>query len=209
MEASFFSLLSFGFLFGMKHAVEADHLMAMVSFTAQAKSWRQSFQHGVTWGIGHTTTLFIFSLFVFLVDSVIPEKIASALEFVVGVMLVILGSHLLLTIGKKAKHPPTDSHDESKRLWRTLSVGLIHGMAGSAALILLTLSTVNSLGVGLLYVFCFGLGSIAGMGILSAILVLPFLYTEKYLQRFHWALQWCTSLGTVIFGIYIMIQPFL
>ena len=213
----------------MKHAIEADHVMAVASLTAQTANWRQSLRHGIIWGIGHTVMLLLVSVFIFLADLAVPEKIAGILEFLVGFMLLALGGHLFIQIRKNQIHIHCHEHDGQRRhihfhshlhhsdhnhqhlpLWRTLYIGLIHGMAGSASLILLTLSTVDTIGTALLYVLCFGVGSIAGMGTLSVILVVPFLYVEKRLQGFHKGVQWSTCLATVAIGLYIIVenQPF-
>ncbi len=219
----FWSLMGLGFLVGLRHALDLDHVAAVASITSQLKDLRLSIRHGLTWGLGHTLTLFLFSLLVLLVDTIVPETLANGLEFVVGAMLVLLGLDVLRRVKRQRLHIHVHRHDDRPEhahfhthehgeshhhmhppLWRTLVVGLVHGMAGSAALILLTLSTVDSLEVGLFYILCFGLGSMIGMGLLSVAMSLPFLLTEGRLAHLQYGLQNAVGVGTVIFGGVVM-----
>lgn len=218
------SLLGIGFLLGLRHALEIDHVAAVVNLTSSLKSVRASLRHGLTWGLGHTLTLFVFSLVVLLIDTVVPELLAHGLEFVVGVMLVVLGADTLRRMIQQRIHVHVHAHDGVEHahfhshvhstshehqhlpLWRTLAVGMVHGMAGSAALILLTLSTVSSFGEGLLYVLFFGVGSMLGMGTLSAALTVPFLLTENRLGRLQQGLQGLVGGGTILLGVLVMLE---
>ncbi len=205
----YLSLLLLGFLIGIRHAVEADHIAAVASLSARTNGIKDSIRQGVAWGLGHTITLFVFGSIALLVDSIIPGPFAAALEFAVGVMLIILGTDVLIRLYRKrihfhvhghnggVQHLHAHSHDNaagddvphkhSPHLHqhvngfprRALLVGLMHGMAGSAALILLTMQTVNSPMMGLAYMACFGIGSIAGMAVLSAIIAVPLWYSAK------------------------------
>lgn len=221
---AFLSLLGVGFLLGLRHALEVDHVAAVVNLTSSLKSVRAALRHGLTWGLGHTVTLFLFSLVVLLIDTVVPEFLAHGLEFIVGVMLVFLGVDTLRRIYQQRihlhihthdgvehahfhSHAHSDSHEHQHApLWRTLIVGMIHGMAGSAALILLTLGTVQSFWQGLLYVLLFGVGSMLGMGLLSAALTVPLLMTEKRLGALQQGLQGLVGCGTIFLGAVVMLE---
>src|SRR4051794_19641967 len=187
-----FGILGLGFLLGMQHALEADHIAAVSSIAARRSRLSDIVKHGLTWGLGHTVTLFIFAGAAILLGRAIPEGIARPIETAVGLMLVGLGAHVLWRLWRDRVHFHKHGHDdgtihfhahshageilphardahahEHGFRWRTLLVGLMHGMAGSAALLVLTVSQASSPAVGLGYVALFGVGSMVGMGVLS------------------------------------------
>src|SRR3954464_3251099 len=155
-----FGILGLGFLLGMQHALEADHIAAVSSIAARRSHVADIVKHGLTWGLGHTLTLFFFAGAAILLGHAIPESVARPIETAVGIMLVGLGSHVLWRLwrdrvhfhkhghgdgtmhfhahshaGETAPHVRTaHAHDHGFR-WPTLLVGLMHGMAGSAALV--------------------------------------------------------------------------
>lgn len=202
------SLLSLGFLLGMRHALESDHVAAVASLATRSRSMGDTLRQGAVWGAGHTLTLFIFGSLVLLLDTVIPETLAQALEFMVGLMLIGLGidvlrrqlrerihfhvhrhadGHLHFHVHSHAGeqvHPVVHHHHHHHGRFplRALFVGMMHGMAGSAALILLTLQSVHSPLTGMLYIMLFGVGSIAGMAALSAIIAVPLCYSISSLR---------------------------
>ena len=206
------SILLLGLLLGMKHAIEADHVAALATLATRSQSLAQTVKLGAVWGLGHTLTLLLFGGLVLALDLVMPERLAQALEFAVGIMLVLLGLDVLRRIARERVHfhihrhadtgvhlhahshagdtaphnPQHHEHGHPRELRvRALLVGMMHGMAGSAALILLTLETVVSPGVGLLYIALFGLGSILGMALLSVVIAIPLRYSESGLTLAH------------------------
>ena len=219
------SLLFLGFVIGMRHALEADHFAAVASLTSQGLSARNAVRHGAAWGLGHTITLFLFGLCVLLVDQLIPQQLAHGLEMVVGVMLIVLGIDVVWRAARARIHYHLHKHDgrqshfhahshvgdgihkESRHNhehidkfpMRALFVGLIHGMAGSAALIILTLESVKSFWLGLAYIALFGIGSILGMAVLSTIISIPLNSCSKKLTWLHNSLQ--ILIGVVTLGI--------
>ncbi len=234
------SLLFLGFLIGMRHAMEADHLAAVATLVSKNHSLKQAIKLGSLWGLGHTITLFLFGSLVLLTDLFIPEIAANWLEFFVGAMLVALGLDLLRRLYKERIHfhfhrhqsneihfhahshknatgdknfdhasPSSHQHqhiDLNKLSWRALFVGVLHGMAGSAALILLTLETIDSPLEGLAYIALFGVGSIIGMGILSYIISIPLRASEKGMTWMHNGLQMMIGGATVFLGGYILLD---
>src|SRR5260221_11357185 len=193
-----FGILGLGFLLGMQHALEADHIAAVSSIAARRTQVGDIVKHGLTWGLGHTVTLFVFAGAAILLGHAIPEHLARPLETAVGIMLVGLGAHVLWRLwrdrvhfhahghgdGTVHIHAPSHAgetreharaphiHDHGFR-WRTLLVGLMHGMAGSAALLVLAVSQAASASAGLAYVALFGIGSMIGMGALSTVIAVP------------------------------------
>ena len=221
------SILLLGLLLGMKHAIEADHVAALATLATRSQSLAQTVKLGAVWGLGHTLTLLLFGGLVLALDLVMPERLAQALEFAVGIMLVLLGLDVLRRIARERVHfhihrhadtgvhlhahshagdtaphnPQHHEHGHPRELRvRALLVGMMHGMAGSAALILLTLETVVSPGVGLLYIALFGLGSILGMALLSVVIAIPLRYSESGLTLAHNTLVILVGLATIAIG---------
>ena len=220
------SILFLGFLIGLRHALEADHVAAVASLVTKTNSVNQAIKQGAVWGLGHTITLFLFGSAVILMDSVMPETMARTLEFCVGIMLVVLGIDVLRRImrdkihfhhhkhqdGKEHVHAhshrgetthseASHDHEHTKGFpMRALLVGLMHGMAGSAALILLTLQTVTSPLTGMIYMALFGLGSIIGMAMLSVVISIPLRYSENGLTWLYNGLHVTIGIMTVLIG---------
>jgi len=222
-----FGILGLGFLLGMQHALEADHIAAVSSIAARRTDVGDIVKHGLTWGLGHTLTLFIFAGAAILVGQAIPEHLAQPLEAAVGVMLVGLGAHVLWRLWRDRVHfhlhghgdGTTHIHAHSHRdetiphrrsahehphgfRWRSLLVGLMHGMAGSAALLVLAVSQVANPVYGMMYVALFGVGSMLGMGALSTVIAVPLAVSARWLTWANRGLQ--GAVGTITIGIGVM-----
>jgi len=224
------SILGLGFLVGLQHAMEADHLAAVASIATRARSIRDSARHGAVWGLGHTLTLFIFGGAVLVLDSVVSDQLANALELAVGVMLVLLGADVLRRVIRDRVHFHVHSHGEETHFHahshegrgshesdphdhahprlklRTLFVGMMHGMAGSAALIVLALGTVQDPWLGLAYIAVFGVGSVVGMAIVGAAIGLPLRYSPRGLSWMHNGMKVSVGLLTIGLGGYIVFE---
>ena len=222
------SILILGFLIGMRHALETDHVAAVASLATRAQSLKHGIKQGAVWGLGHTLTLFLFGGIVLVANAAVPEHLAQGLEFAVGVMLVLLGLDVIRRLIRdrvhyhvhrhgngtehfhahshknertQTTHPIDHTHDHPTGFpLRALIVGLVHGMAGSAALILLTLQTFQSPWLGLAYIALFGVGSIVGMAVFSAVLVLP-LQRARSMTRLHNSIQLIVGGATVAVGL--------
>lgn len=224
-----FGILGLGFVLGIKHATEADHLAAVSTIVSERKSlWSSAFIGGL-WGLGHTVSLFIAGVFVLLLNYQISEKTERFLEFGVGIMLLLLGLNVLRKILRGGKlhfhthqhgahphvhphlHTPAsadgpETHHGFKFSPRSMFIGMIHGLAGSAALMLLIIPTIESRVVGLLYIVIFGLGSIGGMMIMSFLVGLPFHLTSKNFNRMNSALQSIAGFASIAIGLYIIYE---
>lgn len=222
-----FGILGLGFLLGMQHAMEADHVAAVSSLAARKTDIRDIIKHGLTWGLGHTLTLFAFAGAAILLGRAIPEHVAGPLEAAVGFMLVGLGLHVLWRLWSDRVHFHRHGHvDGSEHLhlhshanettphrrdahahqhgfrWRSLLVGLTHGMAGSAALLVLAVSQVANPIHGILYILLFGVGSMLGMAALSSVIAVPLAVSARSLTWANRALQ--GAVGTITIGIGIV-----
>ena len=223
------SVLTFGLVFGLKHAVEADHLAAVSTIVSQRKSILSSSLVGGLWGIGHTISLLIAGVAVLVLHVKIGEKTALALEFCVALMLIVLGANALRKILRGGKlHLHSHHHGEHAHLHphiheqpvepsehthhtlrvnaRPILVGMVHGLAGSAALMLLVLSTVSSPVVGLLFIVVFGIGSIGGMLIMSALVSLPLRFTANRFNKTHRAVQVLAAIFSLGLGVMMVYE---
>jgi hypothetical protein len=225
-----FGILGLGFLLGMQHALEADHIAAVSSIAARRSHVADIVKHGLTWGFGHTLTLFAFAGAAILLGHAIPEHFARPIETAVGIMLVGLGAHVLWRLwrdrvhfhrhghGDGAVHFHAHSHageavPHSRAAhahvhgfrWRTLLVGLMHGMAGSAALLVLAVSQASSPTVGLGYVVLFGIGSMIGMGALSIVIAVPIALSARWLTWANRGLQGAVGMVTIAIGIHTIV----
>ena len=223
------SLMMFGFLIGMKHALEGDHIAAVAALTADGGSFRHALKQGAAWGLGHTLTLFAFGALVIVLDASLPERFADWLEFTVGAMLVLLGLDVLRRVvrdrvhfhphghgggevhlhahshrGERGHHAHRHRHASGVPL-RALFVGLMHGMAGSAALLLLSASTTSSPWLGLLYIAIFGLGSMAGMAAFSVVIAVPLRASARGMTWMHTGLQAVIGGATIGLGAMTMV----
>jgi ABC-type nickel/cobalt efflux system permease component RcnA len=222
------ALLLLGLLFGMQHATEADHLAAVATLVAREKQLGPAIRQGIFWGLGHSLTLLLFGGAVMALGIVLSDRWVHALEGAVGVMLVLLGVDLIRRLWrdgvhfyphvhrddpahaapKKGEGAPHDlaQHRHAHRPipLRALLVGMVHGLAGSAALTLLTLQEIKSPWLGLVYVLLFGLGSIAGMGVLSAIVSVPMRMSADRLTHGHVALNVAVGLSSVGLGLHVV-----
>ena len=226
------SLLVFGFFIGMKHAIEADHLAAVASLAAHGHSKMDCFRQGAVWGLGHTLTLFVFGAAVILTETLVPKTLACILELGVGIMLIGLGVTVVRRLIRDHCYFHTQRHDNAvlpskiqlssrasghdstvyqhvhtRRFpFRALLVGLMHGMAGSAALMMLTLQTVNSPLAGLLYIGVFGFGSIAGMSLLSLIIAIPLRQSVEKLAWLRNGFEATIGIATIVIGVMLFYE---
>ncbi|WP_273122387.1 urease accessory protein UreH [Metabacillus sp. HB246100] len=199
MTISFLSVLFLGLLMGIKHSLEPDHVIAVATVAGKGKKLWISTLTGVFWGIGHTLTLFIVGIAIILLKGGISAEWAMSLEFLVGIMLVYFGIKSILT--KKEQLQDTQLHQHS--YVKSTFIGFIHGLAGSAAMVLLTISTVNSVWESIIYILVFGVGTILGMMFFTTIIGLPFVYSRKNIgvSRSLTMLTGAVSFG---FGLYYM-----
>jgi ABC-type nickel/cobalt efflux system permease component RcnA len=234
---SAFAVLGLGFLFGLKHATEVDHVVAVSTIVSeQRKLWRAALVGGL-WGAGHTASLVIVGAVVLVLRVAISERVASGLEFCVALMIIGLGvatfarslrarrrqrasvhlhqhrhdglEHAHIHFHETGtEHAPAaaaaapHSHAVTRIGIKPFVVGAVHGLAGSAALTLLVLAQIPSPFVGLLYLAVFGVGSIAGMLLMSGLVGLPFVLSARNLSGLHYGLQTAAGALSVCFGLW-------
>jgi high-affinity nickel permease len=211
----FLGLLTFGFLIGIKHAFDSDHVAAVTTLVSESEDLKISSKLGTFWGAGHTATLLIAGIILTLFNLTISERWTTLFEIGIGIMLIVLGVNLLFKIRRKKIHLHQHSHNGTththlhshqnnpahthNHLKKSFIIGTFHGLAGSAGLMLLLLATTSNLSQTITYILIFGLGSIAGMTMISTLISLPLLATKK-LNKTHQWIQLSAGLLSVIIG---------
>ncbi len=210
------AILVLGFFLGMRHATDADHVVAVSTIVSRERTLRAAAPIGVLWGIGHTLTILLVGGAIILFGIVISPRLGLGMELTAAMMLVLLGvtnlattlrdaTVLARTIGPEAAHGHAHSHVEPKhagtrRSLRPLAVGVVHGVAGSAAVALLVLGTISDPAWGLAYLLVFGIGTIAGMLVITTALAVPMVAAARRFEHFRRTLGTLTGLASIAFG---------
>jgi hypothetical protein len=248
------SFLLLGFFLGMRHATDADHVVAIATIVSRERSMVGSALIGAAWGVGHTMTVMAVGAAIIVFGVVIPPRLGLSMEFAVGIMLVLLGILTLTGMGRTigvahthgvpggnpldlqghlhahgdylhqhphgdgpSEHGHAEEHTPLARLdrsglgriafyeWlRPFVVGLVHGLAGSAAAALMVLSIIREPAAALGYLLLFGLGTIVGMMLITLILSAPFAFTAVNLPKFNWRLRVASGLISFVFGLVLI-----
>jgi high-affinity nickel-transport protein len=187
-------------LLGMRHATDPDHIVAVSTIVAREKSiWRSS-RIGALWGLGHTLTIFLVGGAIILFKLEFTPRLGLSMEFAVAVMLVVLGV-LNLTGGVPHKHRHETEPAQGK--WRPFLIGIVHGMAGSAAATLLILPLIDDPRWAALYLVVFGLGTIAGMTMITVAIAAPSVYAAQRVQGLQRGIRLVSGAVSLVFGLYL------
>lgn len=180
---------------GLEHAFEADHLLAVNTLVSHRENLKQSLKDGIFWGIGHTTTIFLVGILMIGFKLNIGENIFKNFEAGVGIMLIFLGIYRMSKLYFPKQHIHTRNTSRA-----AFGVGLIHGLAGSGALVVLVISQMKTPFEGLMYILIFGLGSIFGMFLAAYLFSIP--YTKSLLKskKLQASLVIISSLLCIIYG---------
>lgn len=236
---AFLAILALGFLLGMRHATDPDHVIAVTTIVSRHRSIRHAGAIGALWGIGHTVTILVVGSAIILFGIAIPVRVGLAMELSVGLMLILLGAlNLSGALPRITKYfsrrrtlasvhadchgspfAPGHSHGDGAHLgWfddafsrlslyqalRPLVVGIVHGLAGSAAIALLVLATIRVPAWAIAYLLVFGLGTVAGMMLITAAIAVPFSLSGNRFQRLNRNLTFASGLLSVAFGTFIV-----
>jgi hypothetical protein len=200
------STLAFGVIVGLRHAFEADHVAAVSAIATQRKSWIGSSLVGGLWGLGHALSLFVAGAVVLLLQLRIPARAELGLEFCVGLMLVGLGGHALAQLRHRNDPVRAQAALERRPGKTPLLIGIVHGMAGSGALMLLVLATIPSPWLGLGYIALFGLGALGGMMVLSALIALPTLFAARRFEGAQTGLRFAAAALSIGVGLSLVYE---
>lgn len=257
--------IGLGFVLGMRHATDPDHVIAVSTIVSRQRNIRQAGAIGALWGVGHTITIFGVGAAIILFNVVIPPRLGLAMELAVGLMLILLGILNLTGVTQRITHRYTPQHRHGEQspdrvvhshlhrhdgvvhehlhghgpevhmhlasdddveadgkprgfvqnvlrrlglyqFLRPLAVGLVHGLAGSAAVALLVLAEIRDPRWAIAYLLIFGVGTIAGMMLITMAIGAPFAYTRKRFAPFHRGLGVASGLLSLGFGLFITFQ---
>jgi ABC-type nickel/cobalt efflux system permease component RcnA len=222
--ASFAAIVGLGLVLGMRHSTDPDHVVAVSTIVSRERSVRQGAVIGMMWGFGHTLTIFIVGALIILFNLTIPPRIGLSMEMAVAGMLIFLGvlnlTGVLQRLTQKmtpaawSSVPRLDGETKSTgragrlldrfgyyQLLRPLAIGLVHGLAGSAAVALLVLSMIHSPAWAIAYLVVFGLGTVVGMMLMTTVMAIPIALTGKNSSRY---LTMASGLVSVCFGVFLV-----
>ena len=227
MDLSIIFILLTGLGLGLGHSLDPDHVVAVSTLVCNNKSLRKSITSATVWGVGHSAVLLVIGLLVLTLSVVIPQAVLKLFDFAAGVLLIILGvivvrpliaeriSHHQGTAHEHTHshphpHSHTHEHDHENEhshthLHKSAVTGALQGLGGSAALMLVTLSTVNSVIIGTAFIFVFGVGVILGMVGIACLVGSVIAYTASNLEKVHKLIKALTGSASIVFGIVIIV----
>lgn len=207
------AILALGFLLGVRHATDSDHVVTVTTIVARARSPLAALSVGALWGLGHSATILMVGGAIVVFGVVIPPRLGLSLELSAAVMLIVLGVLNLISaraaIGSAESHP----HPHAGKLGaaalglpsslRSLCAGVVHGLAGSAAVALLVLASIKSAHMGLIYLAVFGTGTVVGMMLLTLAMSLPLRALASRFSNAGELMGRVTGLVSVAFGLFL------
>ena len=215
MDPGLLPTLGLGFLFGLQHATDPDHVVAVATIVSRTRRFDAGALIGAFWGVGHTATIVTVGMAIILFNLTVTRSVGLSLELVVAVMLLGLGVFRIIRLVRERDdeaQPPMAASLGFRSVLQTVgtaqaarsvAIGLVHGLAGSAAVALLVLSTVRSPYAAAAYLLLFGMGTIVGMTAITALLALPFRSPLPALNR---GLAVATGVGSFVFGLCLIVQ---
>ncbi|MDI1450615.1 high-affinity nickel-transport family protein [Polyangium sp. 6x1] len=222
---SIFSILLLGFFLGMRHATDPDHVVAVSTIVSRERTLRAAAPLGAIWGLGHTVTILVVGGAIVLFGIVVPPRVGLTMELSVALMLMLLGGlSLARSVRQTRGHdaPPDPGHERAHavlggldrrlghlgayRILRPLVVGVVHGLAGSAAVALLVMGTIHEPGWALAYLVVFGAGTIAGMLLITTALAIPFAYVAQRFERLHRGLGLAAGVSSLALGALLVYE---
>lgn len=195
------SILALGFLLGMRHATDPDHVVAVTTIVSQQRSVARAAAVGALWGAGHTATIVLVGGSILLFRLAVPPRLGLALEFAVAVMLVLLGVRNLQAGALRAGRGGRGAAALSPV--RPIVVGFVHGLAGSAFVAMLVLTAIPSPVIGIVYLLVFGVGTVAGMTLITAAIAVPSAYAVARVTGAGRYVQLAAGVASVCFGLFL------
>lgn len=189
------SVISLGFLLGIQHATDADHIAAVTTSVSQERTVRRAARLGMLWGLGHSITILLVGGAIIAFRLVVPPRVGLGLEFGVALMLIGLG------LANLRPRRPGTSERAGTSARRPILIGIVHGLAGSAAVAILALSAIRETWQAVAYLAVFGLGTIAGMMLVTAVIAAPALYAASAMRRAQGGLRLAAGALSVMVGM--------
>jgi hypothetical protein len=193
---SLLSIVALGFLLGLRHATDADHVVAVTTIVSRQRSAVGAAAIGALWGVGHTVTIVAVGGAIILLKLAVPPRLGLAAEFLVGIMLIGLG------LVNLARRSPSVAVAPVGRA-RPLLIGIVHGLAGSAAIALLVLTAISDPRWAMAYLVIFGAGTVAGMVLITAALALPMRAAAVRFASAEHALRLASGGLSLAFGLFV------
>jgi len=203
MEASF--PLLFAAAVGFGHAFEADHLVAVSNIVTKRDKLGLAIKDGIYWGLGHSSTIFLIGLIIIVGKATFLDGYFGYFEAIVGLMLIGLGLYRLYQYFNY-RHQPVELIDANGNFHLAYGVGLVHGLAGSGAMVVLVMSEIQSSFNSMLYLVIFGLGSVVGMLVAAGIFSLPFSKKLSSNRNIQLGLIILSSLICIVYGGYVIFE---
>jgi high-affinity nickel-transport protein len=203
MTPGILPLIGLGLVLGMRHATDADHVVAVTAIAARNRRIVPAAAVGALWGVGHTLTITVVGAAIILLNLTVPARVGLSLEFAVGIALTVVG---LWNVAGRRGLLSGSTDDGRVPSLRAFLVGLVHGLAGSAAVALLMLATVRDPVAATAYLAVFGIGTIAGMVIVTTAFAVPASVVARRFDALAPRLRLATGLVSVAFGLYVMVQ---
>jgi len=183
-----------GFLLGLRHATDPDHVVAVATIVSRERSVRAAGAVGVLWGLGHSLTILLFGGALVLLRVTVAPRLGLALEFGVAVMLVLLGA-----LNLRRRREEEVSHHAA----RPVVVGVMHGLAGTGAVAVAVVPLIPSAAWALVYLVLFGLGTVAGMALVTAAIALPAALAARRVRSMHGWLRVASGVASICFGLFL------
>jgi high-affinity nickel permease len=201
------AVLVLGFFLGMRHATDADHVIAVTTIVGRKRTTRAALAVGALWGLGHSVTLLVVGSAIVLFGVVIPPRLGLSMEMSVAVMLIVLGamnlSGALRSIDRAAHDAPSAAELEERHALRPVVIGVVHGLAGSAAVALLVLATIREAAWAVFYLAVFGIGTVAGMMLLTTAMAMPIAAASRRFGSVERRLAHATGVLSIAFGLFL------
>jgi cytochrome c biogenesis protein CcdA len=191
------SAAALGFLLGLRHATDADHVVAITAIVAREGKFSRAARIGALWGVGHSLTVLVIGGALILYRVAIPPRLGLGLEFLVALVLIGLGFSNLRAKPVGSEEKSSHAHDGL----RPFVVGVVHGLAGSAAVVLLVLAAIPDPAWAIAYLVVFGLGTVAGMTIVTWLIAAPAAYAGHRVQRFQRGIRLAAGSLSIVFGL--------
>ena len=204
MIESSFPIL-FAAVIGFGHAFEADHLVAVGNIVTRRDQLKLAAKDGIYWGLGHTSTILLIGLLLIVGKATFLNGYFGYFEATVGLMLIILGLIRLRQVLPAYQNKPAENMiDEEKKHHLAYGVGLVHGLAGSGAMILLVMTEIQGTVSSIMYLLIFGIGSAIGMLVAAGIFSLPFSRRLTQSKQLQLGLTLLSALLCIGYGAFIM-----
>jgi high-affinity nickel permease len=173
------SALLLGLGLGIRHATDADHVVVVSTLLQREPGARRAAQIAAWWGAGHSASFLGLGVLILLFGVRLPASAERGAELLVALMLLGFGLWHLWSARRGVAPVPTSSAPFSATRTRSVLVGVVHGLAGSAGIALLASATLSSRSLALAYLLLFGAGTVLGMVLLTLLLSWPLSWTQR------------------------------